>query len=92
MYCYLDDIIGDDWEIMCEHLGELLAVQEFNEQHADRKIGQIHGLRFKRRIPAQWNDQMYVLHVFDHSQYCEYVHPRPEWEIFKRPPSRYQMH
>ena len=37
IYCYLDDIIGDDWEIMCEFVGELLAVKEFNEQHEKEK-------------------------------------------------------
>ena len=29
VYCYLDDIIGDDWEIHCEYVGELLAIKEF---------------------------------------------------------------
>jgi hypothetical protein len=29
VYCYLDDIIGDDWGIHCEYVGELLAIKEF---------------------------------------------------------------
>jgi hypothetical protein len=91
VYCYLDDIVGDDWETMSEYVGELLAVKEFNERHDHRKISQIHGLRFKRRIPAAWNEQMYVLHAFDHSAYCTYVRSKPEWEVFKRPPAWYQI-
>lgn len=91
VYCYLDDIVGDDWETMSEYVGELLAVKEFNARHDQRKISQIHGLRFKRPIPAAWNDQMYVLHVFDHSAYCTYVRSKPEWEVFKRPPAWYQI-
>lgn len=91
IYCYLDDIIGDDWQLMCEYVGQLLAVREFNEQHDERKITPIHGFRSTRRMSATWNDQMYVAHAFDHSLYCKYVNPKREWALFKHPPSWYQL-
>lgn len=83
VYCYLDDIIGDDWEIHCEYVGELLAINEFNEQHDKRKISKINAFRFKRQIWAPWNEQMFVMHAFDHSQYCKYINPKPAWESHK---------
>ncbi len=83
VYCYLDDIIGDDWEIHCEYVGELLAIKEFNEQHEKRKISKINAFRFKRKIYAPWNEQMFVMHAFDHSLYCKYINPKPEWEEYK---------
>ncbi len=83
VYCYLDDILGDDWEIHCEYVGELLAIKEFNEQHEKRKVSQINAFRLKRRIHAPWNEQMFVMHAFDHSLYCKYINPKPDWEEFK---------
>lgn len=83
VYCYLDDIIGDDWEIHCDYVGELLAVHEFNDQHDTRKISKINCFRFKRRIYAPWNEQMYVAHCFDHSKYNKYINPKPEWDEYR---------
>lgn len=74
--CYMDDIIGDDHELHCEFVGELLAVREFNDAHPMRKVAPIHGFRNKRRLPAVWNDQMFVAHIFDHPRYNEYTNPR----------------
>lgn len=74
--CYMDDIIGDDHELHCEFVGELLAVREFNDAHPMRKVAPIHGFRNKRRIPSVWNDQMFVAHIFDHPRYNEYTNPR----------------
>lgn len=76
VFCYLDDIVGDDHELHSEFAGELLAVHEFNESHAMRKIAPIYGLRHKRKIPAQWNDQIFVAHLFDHPLYNVYTNPR----------------
>lgn len=73
VFIYLDDVIGDDLETHCEWVGELAAVREFNESHAQRKIGRINGLRHKRLVPAAWNDVMYVAHSFDHPKYNTYI-------------------
>lgn len=69
VFCYFDDIIGDDAELHSEFSGELLAIDEFNRAHEKTKIGRLHLLRHKRRIPAPWNDVIYVCHRFDHPDY-----------------------
>lgn len=76
VFNYFDDCVGDDWFFLCEHVGELLAIREFNETHERRKLSLIYGLRHKRRIPAQWNEDLYVLHSFDHPLY---THHLPTW-------------
>jgi hypothetical protein len=75
-FVYLDDIVGDDHELHSEFTGELAAVENFNRSNEQRKIARIHGLRWKRPIPATWNDQMFVAHIFDHPRYNDYTNPR----------------
>lgn len=81
VFCYMDDVIGSDVEIHCEFVGELLAIGEFNEVHSDRKLAPINGLSHKRPVPAIWNDQIWVLHAFDHPAYSTYI-PQPRAEVF----------
>jgi hypothetical protein len=61
---YLDDIAVDGsnpWN------GELLAVSEFNEEHALRKIAPFTLLRSKRVFKnVQWIDRMFAAHLHDH--------------------------
>lgn len=76
VFVYLDDTIGDDHELHGDFTGELAAVHDFNAAHPMRKISRINGLRWKRRFPAAWNDQMFVAHLFDHSRYNEYTNPK----------------
>jgi hypothetical protein len=80
IFLYLDDIIGDDWELHSEFAGELLAVKEFSERHTQRKIGKINCLRYKRMLWSPWVEQMFVLHLFDHPKYCTYVNPKQNWQ------------
>lgn len=79
--CYLDDVIGSDVEMHCEFVGELLAIQDFNDAHEDRKLAPIHGLAHKRPVPAVWNDQIWVLHDFTHPSYGTYI-SQPRAEVF----------
>jgi hypothetical protein len=72
-FVYLDDTIGDDQELHSRFTGELAAIDDFNARHEKRKIAQINGLRWKRKFPAPWNDQMYVAHIFDHPRYNEFI-------------------
>jgi hypothetical protein len=74
IYCYFDDIVGTDEEIMCEYVGELLAIKEFNEHHKDRKLAKIHGMFHKRAIKSTWSDMIYVMHNFYHKQYSTYIY------------------
>ncbi len=75
IFCYLDDIIGTDEEILCEYVGELLAISEFNKTHPNKKIAKIHGMFHKRAIKSTWSDMIYVMHNFKHKQYNTYIYP-----------------
>jgi hypothetical protein len=81
VYCYCDDLIGNDWELHSEFTGEALAIHEFNADHAERKLGRIHGLRHKRLRAAPWNDSLFVLHLFKHPKYCLPCPPREDWQL-----------
>ena len=68
--CYFDDILGHTYN---DYAGERLAIAEFNERHAMRKISQIYGLEYfvppKFKHIRQWNG-MFFAHFFDHPLYC----------------------
>ncbi len=80
VFCYFDDILGDDWELHCSHVGELAAISTYNETHPHQKLAPIHGLAHKRKIPAAWNDQIYVSHDFEHPLYNRHIHPAT-WDL-----------
>jgi hypothetical protein len=84
VFCYFDDTVGGEAELHSPFAGELLAIDEFNEAHADLKLAPVHGLRHKRRLPALWNDQFYVLHDFGHPQYGALVRPVDEGQTALR--------
>jgi hypothetical protein len=61
---YFDDIEFDGHGI---YAGELLAIEEFNREHALRKITKFNFLRQQRVFQRpNWIDHIYMLHVFDH--------------------------
>ena len=60
---YLDDVNNIDHNAYC---GELLAINEFNEENKIRKIAKMTQLRNWRIFKnALWIDQMYFLHILD---------------------------
>jgi hypothetical protein len=70
IYCYFDDIMGFTYS---EYTGERLAISEFNSSHDMRKISMIYGLGHYLPPPysqAQWSEQFYIAHLFDHALYC----------------------
>jgi hypothetical protein len=71
IYCYFDDILGFTYS---EYNGERLAIAEFNAAHDMRKLSTIYGLKYCLPPPysaAQWAEQFYIAHIFDHHLYCE---------------------
>ncbi len=74
--CYFDDIVVPERAFYNEGTGELLAIREFNEANRSRKIFPIHLLRNIRMVPQPWNDQMYVMHDFEHPKYCVNITPK----------------
>ena len=82
IYCYVDDTVGDLDEVHCEFVGALLAIKEFNAGHADRKIAQINGLRYKLDgANVRWHEQIYVCHMFSHSLYAKYIRTAGDWQM-----------
>lgn len=72
-FCYFDDIIGKDDELHCEHVGQLLAIEDFNRTHDRLKLGRIYGLAHKRIFHSAWCEQVYVLHDLAHPRYGDYT-------------------
>lgn len=69
VHCYFDDVATNDLGCMSEHVGELLAIREFNEAHATRKVSKFELLRLSRPRWEHWQEKIYVMHDFAHPQY-----------------------
>jgi len=69
VFCYFDDVVGDNFEVHCEYAGELLAIREYNEANTDKKICLINGLSAKLGGFVGWHVNIYVHHSFHHPQY-----------------------
>jgi hypothetical protein len=81
--CYFDDIVGEEHVLQNDEVGELLAVREFNEAHANTKIKPINGLATKRAVPAAWTESMFAMHRFNHKLYNRYVGAAPQTQQLK---------
>ena len=62
--CYFDEIM-----LTNDYVGELCAINEFNQKHENKKIAKIYGLSLKRKIPRPWNDNIFNFHDFTHPKY-----------------------
>lgn len=80
VHCYFDDLAGNDLACMSEFVGEHLAIKEFNEENASRKLCKIEQLRLSRPRWEKWQDRMYAFHNFSHPQYNTLVIPRTKSE------------
>jgi hypothetical protein len=73
--CYLDDIFGFGWS---DFNGERAAIAEFNQMHAHRKVGPIHGLKYelpRSEFEQAWPEKIYLAHIFDHERYTTFEGP-----------------
>lgn len=73
VYCYFDDILSEALRAGSEYVGVLRAIGEFNDANASRKMAKIPSLAMARKIPAFWNEEIYVFHDFDHPRYSEFI-------------------
>jgi hypothetical protein len=69
VHCYFDDVASNDLGCMNPYVGELLAIREFNDAHADRKICRIEQLRSNRTAWEKWQERMFAFHNFSHPDY-----------------------
>lgn len=76
LYCYFDDVMSnEDGGLMCDRVGQLLSIDEYNEMGEERYLARIAGLSYVRPRPASWNDKLYIHHAFDHPQYNSFIRP-----------------
>lgn len=69
---YFDDINGHEISSYNEFVGELAAINDWNNRSERIKIGKGRALLSKKN-PMPWYSQMYVMHRFFHPLYNEYV-------------------
>jgi hypothetical protein len=75
--CYFDDIFGLGWS---DFNGERAAITDFNEQHSDRKVGAVHGLKYslpRSEFELSWPEKIFMAHLFDHHRYADFEGPLP---------------
>jgi len=72
IFCYFDDVIGDQVSMYGEFSGELLAIKEFNEVNKNKKIHLNRNL-LCNMIGQHWRYQIYYYHDFLHPKYNDYV-------------------
>jgi hypothetical protein len=71
IFCYFDDIIGEETELYNDFTGERLAILEFNADGV-KKLSPAYHL-ITRADPKQWYYQIFLLHDFEHSKYCDFI-------------------
>jgi hypothetical protein len=76
VYCYFDDIFYPEFACHNPWTGELRAIREFNEGREEIKLCPLNMLRWMRPHPEPWNEQIYVLHSFQHPLYCVNIMPK----------------
>jgi len=73
VFCYFDDVVGNEISLFSEFTGELLAIADFNKA-GTMKIAQLRTadafLKDKDFLP-----NLFVMHDFDHPKYATYVNP-----------------
>ena len=68
VWCYFDDIVSTIPDV-----GELLAIDEFNKEHQEKKIRQPFNLRANIPLQPSWAEQIWQVHHFQHPDYTRPV-------------------
>ena len=74
VYCYFDDIFDTNHHIN-EHNGELLAINEFNIQNSEIKIGKSHEHSSDFKFPLG-RENLFILHNFNQKNYSKLIFPQ----------------
>lgn len=76
VWCYFDDVVA-----MIEDIGELLAVNEFNEEPHGRRIRHPWTLQTNLPFRPAWANQMFQAHLFDHPDYGRLLTSKRDREL-----------
>jgi hypothetical protein len=71
VYCYFDDMIWPEEACHNEYVGERLAIKEYNERYAEKKLCQLKNLRWMMPYADAWQEEIYILHDFAHPLYTQ---------------------
>ena len=74
VFCYFDDIMGFGYN---DFTGERLAIHEFNQEHALRKLAPVYGLKWfvpQDHFNDRWIEMLQIAHLFDHPLYGKLEH------------------
>ena len=71
VFCYFDDVVGNELGLYSEYVGELLAINEFNGKNSDKKITKI---RYRSNLTrfTEWYENIYIFHDFRHPAYNQF--------------------
>jgi len=67
--CHFDDILMYTFG---DHVGERLAISDFNDSHKRRKISRIYGLEYLFGRRDSWTECAFLAHFFDHELYSKH--------------------
>jgi hypothetical protein len=81
IFCYFDDVIGTEREMYGTFNGELLAIQEFNDENKNKKIVLNQCLISKEKISYKF--QIYYYHNFQHKDYNKFIYNEEQFESSK---------
>ena len=81
IYNYFDDIIGSENEMYGKFNGELLAIQEFNDENKNKKIALNQCLISNTK--SRYRYQIYYYHNFQHQDYNKFIHDEEQSEILR---------
>lgn len=71
VFCYFDDVMGDEAELYNDYTGERLAIHEFNAGSETIKLGIPYYLRGRRA--QTWHEQIWIGHFFQHPRYNDFI-------------------
>jgi len=72
LFCYFDDVTGNETSLYSDYTGERLAIKEFNHSHTKKKFAQAHYL-LNRKVVDDWYSKIWIFHNFEHSKYNDFI-------------------
>jgi hypothetical protein len=72
IFCYFDDTIGRDLELYNDFTGQRLAIDEFNRENTNIKLGFPYFLLGNGFLDT-WRYQIWIAHLFNHPQYNTFI-------------------
>lgn len=73
IFCFFDDIFGDELTLISDYTGERLAIREFNDENEHMKICPAYYLHIREIFPG--SPYIHIFHDFAHSKYNDFVGP-----------------